>query len=194
MQSPVRKRGRKERTVLLDDRVQSYLWCACEHICWCVTFCKSLAGSCNLFFQYYFATFTIKTRLGRTLNDWDLLVNIASVRQQKTFELRKWSFAATTDRSPFICPPHPPLPVWTLVNCWPLLQRDDWTVASHRCEISSAETELEQQKGKNVKSCPQEWLWLFLSNTENICNKSDSEGYYLSCMNRKAEDPGSFFL
>lgn len=53
--------------------------------------------------------------------------------------------------------------MWTFSNCWPLLLlRHDWTSASLNCEISSAETELERPWA----SCPQEWLWLFLSNTE----------------------------
>ena len=88
-----------------------------------------------------------------------------------------------------IYPQHPPSSMWIFNKHWPIPTKDDWTLASLNCKISSAETKLERLG----KSCPQQWFWLFLSNTQNICTKSDGVGYYLSCSSRKAEDLSSFF-
>lgn len=59
----------KDKSVLLVNLQSSYLWCACEHVCWCVTFCKSFLVHCNLrvaLFQCYIMTFQMKTNTDRS--------------------------------------------------------------------------------------------------------------------------------
>lgn len=125
------------------------VWLAASHLKSTITHYLSI-----LFCDFKDETISVQHKKKQLLVDCVVAINTGQKGKRSVSDHLEWTNAQA------VLPCHlPTTPFAPLNNHWPLLLRDDWVVAFHRCVISFAETELERLR----KGCPQEWLWLFLS-------------------------------